>query len=293
MGRVYPVGQRDSTRPKGVRHRTNQQWALASLASLNAYLAHELRHAGGALRIGQVRRGKGTQDGHGQPPAAPLERLGLEAPHRRGEELGCVPRADALAVQLEADVTLAEHGLVERTDDVDLEQLNVIGRVRLRQELLELPHRGVDVRKGSADQAAVRRLQHRDVLERPELGLVDAQLDQGRARWPEHRKVQPRGVRAAAAIRCPHHRFHDARLSFTLASKDIAPVYHARAYGGPDPVERGPFLFKNIRKSVVPGTRGARGQPLRNLRRNSPTPSPHDGGACRTPRPAPVMIRAA
>ena len=82
-------------------------------------------------------------------------------------------------------------------------------------------------------------------------------------------------------------------LSFTLASKDIAPVYHARAYGGPDPVERGPFLFKNIRKSVVPGTRGARGQPFRNLRRNSPTPSPHDGGACRTPRPAPVMIRAA
>ena len=159
-----------------------------------------------------------------------------------------MPRAHALAVQLEADVTLAEHGLVERTDDVDLEQLNVIGGVRLRQELFELPHRGVDVRKGSADQAAVRRLQHRDVLERPELGLVDAQLDQGRARWPEHRQVQPRGVRAAAAIRCPHHRFHDVRLSFTLASKDIAPVYHARAYGGPDPVERGPFLFINIRK---------------------------------------------
>ena len=87
MGRVYPVGQRDSTRPKGVRHRTNQQWVLASLASLNAYLAHELRHAGGALRIGQVRRGEGTQDGHGQPSAAPLERRGLEAPHRRGEEL--------------------------------------------------------------------------------------------------------------------------------------------------------------------------------------------------------------
>ena len=38
-------------------------------------------------------------------------------------------------------------------------------------------------------------------------------------------------------------------LSFTLASKDIAPVYHARAYGGPDPVERGPFLFINIRKA--------------------------------------------
>ena len=185
-----------------------------------------------------------------------------------------MPRAHALAVQLEADVTLAEHGLVERTDDVDLEQLNVIGRVRLRQELFELPHRGVDVRKGSADQAAVRRLQHRDVLERPELGLVDAQLDQGRARWPEHRQVQPRGVRAAAAIRCPHHCENTKRaLSFTLASKDIAPVYHARAYGGPDPVERGPFLFKNIRKSVVPGTRGARGQPLRNLRRNSPTPA--------------------
>jgi hypothetical protein len=30
-----------------------------------------------------------------------------------------VPRAHTLAVQLEADVTLAKHGLVERTDDAD------------------------------------------------------------------------------------------------------------------------------------------------------------------------------
>jgi hypothetical protein len=41
-----------------------------SATPLDAYLAHELRHAGDALHIGQVRRGKGTQDGHGQPSAA-------------------------------------------------------------------------------------------------------------------------------------------------------------------------------------------------------------------------------
>ena len=210
-----------------------------------------------------------------------------------------MPRAHALAVQLEADVTLAEHGLVERTDDVDLEQLNVIGRVRVRQERFELPHCGVDVLKESADQAAVRRLQHRDVLERPPLGLVDAQLDHGRARWPEHRQVQPRSGRAAAgrdaagrdAARRPHHlrdqMNEKKKTSASLCtSVYVPPVFHPRACSS------GVCQNSIYKFCVVPSTRPCL-IASRCVNRRRRVPFDHNEGEGRMPRPAPVMIRVA
>ncbi|KOO31453.1 hypothetical protein Ctob_012254, partial [Chrysochromulina tobinii] len=100
-------------RQRAVRQDQCQQWAVCTrLLTWRMSSAMREMHSPSGRCAGA--KGRKTATGSHLPP--PSERLGLEAPHRRGEELGTVPRADAFAVELEADLTLAEHGLVERTD---------------------------------------------------------------------------------------------------------------------------------------------------------------------------------